>query len=262
MVLKIPGAARRRSFSDDRQIGNFLHLLGDLAVVVIGILIALQINNHRDQRKLHKEEVSYLENIVDDLDRQLVIIQNQETHEATMVASCEKALKLIDQPPYDLVEINRTIVGMIRLTFVASNAVFENLKYSGNLSVISDPKLRNDLMQYYQYLDYAVSVIAGNNSGFVDGFTNYMHGQAWVDFGIQKYSPNTNNLEAALDINPFAGAEWILRVHLNREEERFILHNQLELRGRVSKIHVSIMKELKGKTDQLKSEITGKLSDK
>lgn len=40
-----------------------LYAIGEIVLVVIGILIALQINNNNDLRKEREKELRYLENI-------------------------------------------------------------------------------------------------------------------------------------------------------------------------------------------------------
>jgi len=45
----------------------FLYAIGEIILVVIGILIALQINNWNEIRKLNKTEKEFLSNIYNDL---------------------------------------------------------------------------------------------------------------------------------------------------------------------------------------------------
>lgn len=44
-----------------------LYALGEIVLVVIGILIALQINNWSNQQKMEAKEVAYLQDIRDNL---------------------------------------------------------------------------------------------------------------------------------------------------------------------------------------------------
>ena len=49
-----------------------LYAIGEILLVVIGILIALQINNQNDLRKERIKEIHYLENIKTDLNINLL----------------------------------------------------------------------------------------------------------------------------------------------------------------------------------------------
>lgn len=58
----------RRSLINSNQMGKyFKYAIGEILLVVIGILIALQINNWNESRKLKKIELNYLQRLVIDL---------------------------------------------------------------------------------------------------------------------------------------------------------------------------------------------------
>ena len=60
----------RKELLNSRSLSRYLlYAVGEIALVVIGILIALQINNLNEQSKERAVERSYLENIKSDLVR-------------------------------------------------------------------------------------------------------------------------------------------------------------------------------------------------
>ena len=64
----------RQQFLTENKTGKyFKYAIGEIILVVIGILIALQINNNNDLRKERVKEIHYLKNIKQDL-----IFNNQE----------------------------------------------------------------------------------------------------------------------------------------------------------------------------------------
>ena len=67
----------RRSLINQNQMGKyFKYAIGEIVLVVLGILIALQINNWNEDRKKTKKEIFHLENILsnleDDLENQII----------------------------------------------------------------------------------------------------------------------------------------------------------------------------------------------
>ena len=58
----------RQNLLDENKIGKYLkYALGEILLVVIGILIALQINNWKDERKEEKEILNYIQSIKKDI---------------------------------------------------------------------------------------------------------------------------------------------------------------------------------------------------
>ena len=66
-MFRIFRTIRKSLLARNRFSNYLLYALGEIVLVVIGILVALQINNWNDQRKLHNQELKYLRNIRADL---------------------------------------------------------------------------------------------------------------------------------------------------------------------------------------------------
>lgn len=65
---RIFNSIRQRLLKENRLTRYLVYAIGEIVLVVIGILIALQINyNNNDLRKARAREVNYLENIKTDL---------------------------------------------------------------------------------------------------------------------------------------------------------------------------------------------------
>ena len=67
---------RKKMADDNRPLKYMRYAIGEIVLVVIGILIALQINNWNEERKLVIEEKDIYKNIITDLRRDAVLIDN------------------------------------------------------------------------------------------------------------------------------------------------------------------------------------------
>ena len=76
---------RKKMADDNRPIQYMRYAIGEILLVVIGILIALQINNWNEARKNKNEEIAILEN----LDENLILAKKQ----SETLISTEKELK-------------------------------------------------------------------------------------------------------------------------------------------------------------------------
>ena len=51
----------------------------------------------------------------------------------------------------------------VRLSFVSNRATFDNIGNAGKTTVISNADLHNEIVNYYQFLEYTQSVVNNNN---------------------------------------------------------------------------------------------------
>lgn len=139
------------------------YAIGEIILVVIGILIALQINNWNDNRLNKKLEKRTLVSLRSDLNLQKKIIQRQIKKEEFFMGYVDSCLNMINSK----IEVNKLATHLdtlsVRLTFVANKATFNNMGIGGITSVIRNLDLHKNIVQYYQFLDYTESVVNHNN---------------------------------------------------------------------------------------------------
>jgi len=125
-----------------------LYAIGEIVLVVIGILIALQINDANDTRKERLKEVHYLENIKSDLQTN---IQEMDRYLAVRTGCIEAAQRIIThfegEPITDYDSFNADGVSIYSWQkFYQSNNTFQELVNSGNLALISNESIKNRLL--------------------------------------------------------------------------------------------------------------------
>jgi len=126
----------------------FLYALGEIVLVVIGILIALQINDANDARKERLKEVHYLENIRTDLE---INIQEMDRYLAIRAGCIEAAQRIMahfeGEPITDYDAFNADGVSIYSWQkFYQTNNTFQELVNSGNLALISNEAIKTGLM--------------------------------------------------------------------------------------------------------------------
>lgn len=130
-----------------------MYAIGEIFLVVIGILIALQINNWNEEKKLHKREVSLLRELKSNLE---VNVANLESDITVQEKSYQDILRIIDyadkRMPY-----NDSIPKFLRDASFAPDVIltasaFETLKSTG-LELISSDTLRMAIITLFE-VDY------------------------------------------------------------------------------------------------------------
>ncbi len=145
-----------------------LYATGEILLVVVGILIALQINNWNQERQNRALEHSSLENLMEDLVIQREIIIEHLDYEEIMLARVDSSRWYLEAKigNEELTNLLQLLTG--RFTFVANKATFTNLGATGNIVLIENEELKNSIVRYYQLLDYVTSVVNNNNLFVID----------------------------------------------------------------------------------------------
>lgn len=137
---------------NENKISKYLlYVIGEIVLVVIGILIALQINNWNEGKKTREVEIKYLKEIVQNLDSDITDIQfNIEFNETR-----NRAIKIVlnslmnDEAYSDTLDI---YYGSLLYTTrsVVDFSAFDALKSQG-LEIISNDSLRQLISKLYSY---------------------------------------------------------------------------------------------------------------
>lgn len=127
----------------------FKYAIGEIILVVIGILIALQINNTNEARKERSREINYLNNLKSDL------LSEIENNKAFATYHFEKAktctLLLNGKAPQTITDVQEYTDSYEQVfiwnTYVPNNNTFKELLSSGNLSLIKKDAIKNALLE-------------------------------------------------------------------------------------------------------------------
>jgi hypothetical protein len=146
----------RYDLIEKNKTGNYLkYAVGEIILVVIGILIALSINNWNENLKNKKLETSYLKRIYKDLDNDLLEYDgtSELAHERNeRVLFLEQAINdsqlVIKSPDYFIKSI---VYAGYTFRPAISNHSFEELKSSGRLELLNNEDLRVSIAKYYDF---------------------------------------------------------------------------------------------------------------
>ena len=149
----------RYKLAAENKIAKYLrYAIGEILLVVIGIIIALQVSNWNTERVLRHKEVVYLKSLKKSLEQDLEneIIPAIEYHEKGLMCF-DTLLTMFFQSeswiPKDSIQKWNITYGSLRLFQTSFNTVaFENIKSIG-IDFISNDSLREEISTLYGY-DY------------------------------------------------------------------------------------------------------------
>lgn len=139
---------------ENRVSKYLLYAIGEIILVVIGILIALQINNWNEDRKSNNQEQLYLKRLLSENKEDLVTFKNNIKDLEKGIATVEalsKALNNITSSDSLLILAANDYFGYgsIYPIFTSSTSTFDDLSSTGNLKDIKNTTLRDQLVKHY-----------------------------------------------------------------------------------------------------------------
>tara|TARA_R110002049_G_C9030137_1_gene551975 strand:+ start:245 stop:1036 length:792 start_codon:yes stop_codon:yes gene_type:complete len=155
-MIKFFRKLRQRLLTENKFSKYLLYALGEILLVVIGILIALSINNWNENSKNERLETNYLIRISKNLDNDFLefddaikLAQERNNRVLFLQEALENPELVQDSSDYFVQSI---ITAGYTYIPVISNHSFEELKSSGRLALIQNEELRVLIAKYYDFV--------------------------------------------------------------------------------------------------------------
>jgi hypothetical protein len=172
-MIKFFRNIRQGLLTENKFSKYLIYAIGEIVLVVIGILFALQINNWNETQKNKQQELIILENILQDLKNDKVGLDGIIERRKSKVASAE-----IMASYYNGVKIKKLSDYYFHWTNVLyweahnpRNIAFKELVNSGNVSIIKNADIRNSLLEINASYDELFEV----RKHMYDDYTLYLY---------------------------------------------------------------------------------------
>jgi hypothetical protein len=199
------------------------YAVGEIFLVVIGILIALQINNWSTENKTRKKELVYLENIKQDLKLNLDALNEFITVRSETARSADWLLDHFEGKPIDDMDkfVYHNFNVMIWFPFIQHSNTYNELVNSGNFAIISNKEIKNEL----QDMQTSFSTIAFVEGEMQQDYERYLYD---VFFNLVDLNTSFKNFD-----NQMAGGPVDPDLELDRKEADALLRSNLYKSGLV-----------------------------
>lgn len=147
-MIKFFRIIRQKLLSENRFSKYLIYAIGEIILVVIGILIALQLNISRENSDLRKNEIVHLNNILQDLNQEVIALEKMIKFKEMQSKASDTIRDYIDgKRQQDLVSFNKNqFRAFIWRVHHPNNNSFSELKSSGQLSLINSNEIRQHLL--------------------------------------------------------------------------------------------------------------------
>jgi len=135
---------RKQMADDNRPIKDMRYAIGEIVLVVIGILIALQINSWNNNRIETNSITNYYERISSELDKEIKRAEITKVRIDSLVIKSRRALKIIDSKNTDSIHVLNNLMGATATTWTVDYD-FPITKEFLNQNYLS--KIKNDTLK-------------------------------------------------------------------------------------------------------------------
>ena len=151
---------RQRMLKENRFSRYFLYAIGEIVLVVIGILIALQVNEWNNERNRNKAEAIIIAQLKTDLETSAVELEEVKEFYLVRAQDCAEVIRAF----YKLEVPNDSIEDALRHTLSARIyspilGTARSLINSGNIDRLSSTELKSELIAYVEKEDYILKDI-------------------------------------------------------------------------------------------------------
>ena len=167
---------RKKMADDNKPLKYLRYALGEVLLIVIGILIALSINNWNTNRNKKEYEQFYIQGMINDIELDILNLNSRITIDSLKVKSGKYLLNHFKNPTKKkdsllLKHFSNTIPST---GYNLTDNVFEDLKASGRLNYISNDALRKKIQEYYIDGEHIIKALNANNSFSREIYTNHI----------------------------------------------------------------------------------------
>ncbi|MGB5385949.1 MAG: DUF6090 family protein [Eudoraea sp.] len=210
--------------------------MGEIILVVVGILIALSINNWNEDRKEEVLELEYLERILTDLKADTRYFNRQ-------IVECNEVMNLSYQyihKAYEEQKSKEDYVALVELftdrteNLVVQNSTYLELNNAGKLSIFKNQQVKDSLIALHRDYEYAASRIKEFNdyhSRLLSSArvynSKYSKKRAFIFDKPYMFNPNEWEYINDPTSEKFREQEWINAMYLVKHKEAMEFHKAL-----------------------------------
>jgi Family of unknown function (DUF6090) len=183
----------------------FKYAIGEIILVMIGILLAIQVNNWNEKRLNKSIENKYLTGILNDLNVDILAYKDAIKNDSIVIITVNSILKSYTNNQTinsdSLLKISKPL--WLIYSVKAQTNTYEEMKASGNVVIINSKELRHKINSYYKYFNEIIGVEKTNNDitinttiGFIIEDADYNSIMQIIDLPLK--TPEVSAFEGAI----------------------------------------------------------------
>jgi len=153
-MIKFFRKIRQNLLSEGKTGKYFKYAIGEIVLVVIGILIALTINNWNQNRLTKNLESQYYNRLLDDVREEKLIIEATINYSKQVSVHAKKAIAVFENSPNANTNPIENLIDMYQASqysdSYSASSTYKELISSGQINLIQNDILKTSLIRYYE----------------------------------------------------------------------------------------------------------------
>ena len=169
-MIKFFRRIRRTLLSENKFSKYLLYALGEIILVVIGILLALQINNWNEQRKETEIIEKYVQRLIEDLNKDLDYYKRRIAEDSVHLLEVAKIRDTFinTQSRATLKFVLEMELDVNLSELYVSDKTYEEMVSTGILYAIKEKEVREEIQEYYNWSAINQYYVKATNNDFVE----------------------------------------------------------------------------------------------
>ncbi len=140
---------RRKLIEEENMRKYLLYSLGEILLVMIGILLALQVNNWSQNVNNKKEEAFYYEKLKENLRQDTTNINTSLVQINRVVGTVDQIIEEFETKDSETLEGDIAYALIAVVSFTPETSTWENLKSTGKINIITQQAVIDSLTSYH-----------------------------------------------------------------------------------------------------------------
>lgn len=174
-MIKYFRKIRQKLLTQNKFSQYLIYAIGEIVLVIIGILIALGINENVKNRNNIELRDLYIIQLNDEANRNINQLTDYNNITIERIKEVDTLIQLLTNKEYDNPKLStKSSVLFSAFEFYPIMITYENLKSSGDLKLFDDLNLRNAISEPYETFNEIITVEAIDKRGVFNYYENFL----------------------------------------------------------------------------------------
>jgi hypothetical protein len=257
----IIGKLKRPGEAASKKMNYLLYALGEVTLIVVGILVAIQVDAWRESENNKKRVANYFALMENDLSDQLAEIDAQVKSELEILRDAEKLIRAYGRDKRFVADADfSAALGNINnwRTFIKIDPTFEQLLVTGEVGLIENELIKKNIFSYYHQLRKVEAVVTENHQYVQSSFSpfvlrNSVHNLPNFQANLYKKIVDLGYVPANIDqlLSDQSNDNSFVQINTDRPDVKLELFNSIKFRYRIAAVHLSYLENLREDTREL-----------
>ena len=174
-MIKLFRKNRLKMLTENKFGAYLAYASGEIILVIVGILIALAINAHSNNEKKVVQRNSYIIQLQDEANQNLKKLTLLDSEANQMLKELNTMFQILLNKDFDNPKLStKSFFLIVSKKFYPVMITYENLKFSGDVKLFDDLKLRNAISETYETFNPIQKLEASEQQAIEAYYENFL----------------------------------------------------------------------------------------